>query len=92
MLFYAVDIAKYPKTNFWHVIYKLKKDEKCPYVTLRIVAKRADFTHQHLTIQILEFINGGKAHDRNIVLSKIKVIAEGVVMIPTRAKSSLMFN
>lgn len=38
MLFYAADYSKYPKTNFWHVIYKLKHDEKCPYVSLRIIS------------------------------------------------------
>ena len=43
MLFLAVDFNKYPKTNFWHVIYKLKQDEKCPFVTLRIISKKAEF-------------------------------------------------
>ena len=50
MLFYAVDFGKYPKTNFWHMIYKLKEDEKCPYVTLRIISKRSEFSKQALTI------------------------------------------
>ena len=44
MLFCAVDMGKYPKTNFWHVLYQLKADEKCPFVTLRITAKKTDFT------------------------------------------------
>jgi hypothetical protein len=40
MIFFAVDFGKFPKTNFWHLIYKLKHDEKCPYVTLRIISKK----------------------------------------------------
>jgi len=40
----AVDMNKYPKSGFWHVLYKLNKDEKCPYVTLRIMSQSADFT------------------------------------------------
>jgi hypothetical protein len=43
-LFMAVDMNKYPKSDFWHVLYKLNKDEKCPYVTLRIMSQSADFT------------------------------------------------
>lgn len=50
MLFYAIDINKFPKSNFWHVIYKLKRDEYCPYVTLRIFGKRAEFAKSAFTI------------------------------------------
>jgi hypothetical protein len=40
----AVDMKKKPKSGFWHVLYKLNKDEKCPYVTLRIMSQSADFS------------------------------------------------
>ena len=46
MLFCAVDYNKLPKTGCWHVIYKLNKDEKCPFVTLRLYSKKADFAKQ----------------------------------------------
>lgn len=43
MLFYAVDWGKFPTTDFWHVIYKLKQDDRCPYITLRMASKREGF-------------------------------------------------
>ncbi len=43
MVYYANDLNKFPKSNFWHVIYKLKQDERCPFVALRIVSKKAEF-------------------------------------------------
>ncbi len=50
MLYQALDINKYPKTNCWHVLYKLKQDEKCPYVSLRIIANKSDFSKRAMTI------------------------------------------
>lgn len=92
MLFYAADYSKYPKTNFWHVIYKLKHDEKCPYVSLRIISQRADFSKQSLTIQVLDFIHGGRLHERSILLAKIRIIAEAQITIPAKSKNQQLFN
>lgn len=43
MLYYANDYNKFPKTNFWHVLYKVKQDDRCPFVTLRVISKKGEF-------------------------------------------------
>ena len=50
MMYYAVDFSKFPKANVWHVVYKIKQDDKCPYVNLRIISKKADFGKQAITV------------------------------------------
>lgn len=68
MLYYANDLNKYPKSNFWHVLYKLKQDERCPFVTLRIISKKGEFGKQNMIIQVLDFLPGGAAHERLVNL------------------------
>jgi hypothetical protein len=92
MLYYANDYHKFPKTNFWHVLYKLKQDERCPFVTLRIISKKGEFAKQQVLIQVLDFLPGGAAHERIITLQKIKVVTECTVIVPARAKTHMMFN
>lgn len=48
--YYAVDLSKYPKTYVWHMLYAIKGDKKCPYVNLRIVASKAEFFTQSVTV------------------------------------------
>lgn len=92
MLYYANDLNKYPKANFWHVLYKLKLDESCPFVTIRIISKKGEFGKQQVLIQVLDFLPGGAAHDRIVSLAKIKVISESQVTVPAKAKTQMMFN
>jgi hypothetical protein len=72
----AVDMNKYPRSDFWHVLYKLNRDEKCPYVTLRIMSQSADFSRQKVRIMILETVLQGAPHERILALSTVKALAE----------------
>lgn len=73
-LFMAVDMNKYPKSDFWHVLYKLNKDDKCPYITLRIMSQSADFTRQKVRILILDTVFAGAPHERLLALSRVKIL------------------
>ena len=75
-LFMAVDMFKFPSTDVWHCLYKLSKDKDCPYVALRIIRQRTDFSTETFKIQILEALYSGSIHERLIALSKIKVLQE----------------
>lgn len=50
MLFLAIDFSRFPKAHCWHVIYKLKQDEKCPFVALRILSNKSEFAKRAVTI------------------------------------------
>jgi hypothetical protein len=69
-LFIVVDFNKFPKGEVWHCIYKLHHDKDCPFVALRIILMKSDFSKQYFKIQILEPVFAGPVHERFVALSK----------------------
>jgi hypothetical protein len=43
MIYHAVDMAKLPKTNMWHILYKMNHDQACPYLNIRVIAGKQTF-------------------------------------------------
>jgi len=87
MIYHAVDLGKYPKTHTWHILYKMNQDEKCPYINIRIIAGKMTFKKQPITVQILDFAPTLPTHERNIILSRLKVLGEAILQVPTIAKT-----
>ncbi len=42
MLYVAMDYNRIMSNNVWYVIYRIRKDPLCKYVTLRILSEKAD--------------------------------------------------
>jgi hypothetical protein len=42
MLYVANDYNRVMSSNVWYVIYRVRKDPLCKYVTLRILSEKAD--------------------------------------------------
>jgi len=42
MLYVAIDYNRIMSNNVWYVIYRIRKDPLCKYVTLRILTEKAD--------------------------------------------------
>ncbi len=91
-LFMAVDIHKYPKSDFWHFLYKLNKDDECPYVTLRIMSQPADFSRQKVRILILDTVFAAAPHERLLALSRVKVISELTILVQKQTKQAKIEN
>jgi hypothetical protein len=75
-IFLAVDMSNFHSTDVWHCLYKLNKDKDCPYVALRIIKQKSDFSTETFRLQILESLYSGSTHERLIALYKINVLQE----------------
>ena len=42
MLYVAMDFNRIMSNNVWYIIYRVRKDPLCKYVTLRILSEMAD--------------------------------------------------
>lgn len=47
MIYHAVDLGKYPKTQMWHVLYKMKEDG---LINIRIMAGKQTFQKLPITV------------------------------------------
>jgi len=55
MLYVANDYNRVISSNVWYMIYRIKKDSHCKYVTLRIMSERADEENDAVLVQVLDF-------------------------------------
>jgi hypothetical protein len=71
----------------------LVDEDHCKYVSIRILAQKADFAHQTIKVQVLDLVIGGPPHERLVSLTKIDILEEKSIMIPIKQRlKSVQFN
>jgi hypothetical protein len=62
----------------------MKNNKDCPYVSLRISTVKTDFEKTSVTVQILDFVYGGASHERLVALTKVRILKEFNIELPSQ--------
>jgi hypothetical protein len=81
MLYYDKDLSK-QQLNVTYMVYQMKKDSYCKYVTIKITAQRPDYNSQEVKVQILDFVSSALPHERSISVSKLDILGELNIRLP----------
>ncbi len=82
MLYVANDYNRVVSSKVWYMIYRIKRDTQCKYVSLRIMSEKADEENDAVLVQVLEFAMAKQPHERMINLAKLEVLSEQIIIVP----------